>query len=85
MTYIPPMIFEKAFAKVEAKSQETAFLTPKPQPKMDYNDPAVCPYCRKQMVRSTILSVAGAIEPVYVCFDDRAVGVVPDSELTQGV
>ena len=82
MSFLNTTVVAKAFDKYA--KEEKAFLTPREQPKMDYNDPSVCPYCRKPMVRSTIRSMAGVIEPVYVCQDDRSVGVVPDSEL-QGV
>lgn len=80
MSYLPNSVIAGAFDKIAPK-QEQAFLSPREQPKMDYNDPATCPYCRKPMVRSTVRSMAGVIEPVYVCHDDRAVGVVPDAEI----
>lgn len=80
MSFINPAVLAKSFDKVTAKS-EVAFLREREKPKMDYSDPSVCPYCRKPMVRSTIRTYSGVIEPVYLCKDDRAVGVVPDSEI----
>jgi hypothetical protein len=84
MSFLPSTVLSKAFDKVSPSKEVQAFLTPREQPKMDYNDPATCPYCRKPMVRSTIRSMAGIMEPVYVCHDDRAVGVVPDGDVTLG-
>ena len=81
MAYLNSALMAKAFNKVTAGSKEQAFLSPKEQPKMDYSDPTICPYCRGPMTRSTIRTHSGNIEPVYLCHADRAVGVVPDSEL----
>lgn len=67
---------EKAFgaytqpAKVEAKS-------------ITYTDPHVCPYCQTPMRRTSLRKMNGDIEPVYLCVSDRAVGVVPDTEIVR--
>lgn len=67
---------EKAFAgylrqpKVEAKS-------------ITFTDPHICPYCHAPMRKTSLRKMNGDIEPVYLCTADRAVGVVPDSEITQ--
>ena len=65
--YSPPT---KVAVTVEAKS-------------ITYTDPHVCPYCQVPMRKTSIRKVNGDIEPVYLCSADRAVGVVPDLEISK--
>jgi hypothetical protein len=61
-----------------------AFSRFKPSPvvkaAMDYSDPTICPYCKKPMKITKIAKADGFVEEVYLCPEDRAVGVVPDAE-----
>ena len=80
MTFLNDRILSGAFKTFEKTT--AAALVLKTQDKMDYSNPSVCPYCKKPMIRSTIRTMAGNIEPVYLCPEDRSVGVVPDNEIS---
>lgn len=70
---------------MDQKYVERAFDSYKPSPpkpqSVTYADPQHCPYCKAQMVRVMIRKSNGEMEPVYLCREDRAVGVVPDNEI----
>lgn len=45
---------------------------------LDYDQASVCPYCKNQMTGSRIRRSDGISEVVYLCREDRHVGIVPD-------
>ena len=84
MTFLNSNVLSKAFSTGHSTPVK-ALLVPRemPQPPdttLDYSDPTVCPYCKKPMSLSSIMTMSGNREPVYLCPDDRAVGVVPDAQ-----
>lgn len=85
MTFFNPQVLSGAFATSEKPVSVRAALVAAPQSKLDYSDPHICPYCKQPMIRSTVRTMSGVIEPVYLCPDDRSVGVVPDSDIDASV
>jgi hypothetical protein len=80
MTYLRDAVIAKAFTQVSApKAPEKVLDDADNSTKIDYSNPSMCPYCQKPMVRSSVRTMSGNIEPVFLCPEHRAVGAVPDS------
>lgn len=70
---------EKAFGEYMRVAKPA---TPVVSKSITYTDAHTCPYCQGPMRLTSIRKHDGTEEPVYLCSSDRAVGVVPDSEMT---
>ena len=73
-------LIERAFERFSPKWYKP---TEPQRTKMDYSNPAICPYCKAAMELSKIRKANGEEEAVYLCRTDRAVGCVPDTDPVQ--